>query len=172
MFAATGEPANRRLSRIYRFLILAADTASRKHALETLKWDQVDFGTRIINLNPAGRIQTGKRRPPVPMSARVYLTLRRAWDEREGDSPYVLDHPGNIRKAHATISARAGVKGGSPHIWRHTWCTRAARAGVSMREIADFTGDDIRTVEKNYIHHSPQYLKDVADWRERETSHG
>lgn len=180
MIAATGEPSNRRLSRIYRFLILAADTASRKRALETLKWDQVDFGTRIVNLNPPGRVQTGKRRPPVRMSNRLYTMLRRAWDEREKDSdgnyvsPYVLDHDGNIRKAYATVSAKAGVTGGSPHIWRHTWCTRAARAEVTMREIADFTGDDIRTVENNYIHHSPLYLKDVADWRDREkeTGHG
>jgi integrase len=178
MIAATGEPSNRRLSRIYRFLVLAADTASRKRALETLTWEQVDFGAQIVNLNPPGRVQTGKRRPPVRMSNRLHLTLRRAWDERERDSDgnfvssYVLDHPGNIRKAHATILAKAGVKDGSPHIWRHTWCTRASRAGVTMREIADFTGDDIRTIEKNYIHHSPHYLKNVADWREREAGHG
>jgi len=56
----------------------------------------------------------------------------------------------------------------SPHILRHTWATRTARNGVSMREIADFLGDDIRTVEKNYYHQHPDYLHAAADWRECE----
>jgi integrase len=54
------------------------------------------------------------------------------------------------------------------HVFRHTWCTRAARAGVSMREIADFVGDDVRTIERVYYSRTPDYLKSAADWRQRE----
>jgi len=41
-----------------------------------------------------------------------------------------------------------------------------------MREIADFLGDKLSTVEKNYYHHSPDYLRGAADWRAREQRAG
>jgi len=158
-----------RLTRIYRFAVLAADTASRKTALETLTWFQVDLETRTINLNPAGRRQTGKRRPKVRMSDRLHAVLVRAEAERN-DSGFVLDQPGEIRHAHETVSERAKLEWVTPHVWRHTWATRAARAGVSMREIADVLGDDIETVERNYMHHHPDFQKGAVNWRDREGS--
>ncbi|WP_395713183.1 hypothetical protein [Reyranella sp.] len=41
---------------------------------------------------------------------------------------------------------------------------------MSTREIADFLGDKIATVERNYYHHSPDYLRGAADWRSREAA--
>jgi hypothetical protein len=37
-----------------------------------------------------------------------------------------------------------------------------------MREIANFMGDDIRAVERNYYDRHPDYLHSAADWPERE----
>jgi integrase len=155
-----------RLTRIYRFIMLAADTAARKEALEKLTWFQVDFGAGFINLNPQGRLQTKKRRSVIPMSTRLRAVLERAYREKE--SGWVLDNPGSIRASMETLTAKARMGWVTPHVFRHTWATRAARAGVSMVDIADFLGDDLRTVEKNYRHHSPDFLRGAADWRERE----
>jgi integrase len=168
LLAAMPQPAegDGRLTRIYRFVMLAMDTAARKEALETLTWFQIDFGANTINFNPRDRIQTRKRRAVVPMSARLRAMLERAYREKE--SGYVLDHPGSIRACMRTLRAKAKMPWVTPHVFRHTWATRAARAGVEMVDIADFLGDDLRTVEKNYRHQSPHFLKGVADWRERE----
>ena len=155
-----------RLTRIYRFVMLAMDTAARKEALETLAWNQVDFGSGVINLNPQGRLQTKKRRPIVPLSTRLRGVLMRAHEEQT--SAYVLDHPGSIRRSMQTLAAKVGMEWLTSHVFRHTWATRAARAGVTMTDIADFLGDDLRTVEKNYRHHSPDFLRGAANWRERE----
>lgn len=155
-----------RLTRIWRFLILALETAGRKEAIETLTWFQVDFAAGTINLNPQGRRQTNKRRAVVRMSTRLRAMLERA--NREKVSGYVLDHPGAIRTSFETLAARAKMPWVSPHVLRHTWATRAAQAGVPMREIADWLGDTIQTVERNYYKRSPHYLKSAIDWRERE----
>jgi len=155
-----------RLNRIYRFVMLAMDTAARKEALETLTWNQVDFGTGVIDLNPQGRLQTKKRRSTIPMSARLLAVMERAYGEKT--SEHVLDHPGDIRTSMETLTARALMGWITPHVFRHTWATRAARAGVSMVDIADFLGDDARTIERHYRHHSPDYLRTAANWRERE----
>lgn len=166
LVAACTVERNGRLTRIYRFLILALETAGRKEALETLRWFQVDFQLGRIDLNPVGRSQTNKRRPVVRMSERLRAVLERAY--REKTSSYVLDHPGNGREAFDRIVITSKLENVTPHTLRHTWATRAARAGVSMRQIADWLGDNIATVERNYYHHSPDYLQEATDWRERE----
>lgn len=158
--------AEGRLTRIYRFLLLALDTAARKEAIEGLTWFQVDLQTRTIQLNPPGRQQTKKRRANVRMSDRLYVVLQRAAAERI--SGFVLDHDGSIRKTLETATRRAGFDDVTAHVFRHTWATRAARAGVSMREIADVLGDDMETVERNYMHHHPDFQKDAVNWRDRE----
>lgn len=159
----------RRLSRVYRFMILAADTAARKEALTSLTWFQVDFtGSGIIHLNPADRAQTKKRRPPVPMSRRLRAVLERAYREKE--SSYVLDHKGSIRTSFEGAVERARLEKVTPHTLRHTWATRAMRAGVPPIDVANMLGDDLKTVMKNYYHHHPDYLKGAADWRDREAA--
>lgn len=160
--------AQPRLTRIYRFILLALDTAARKEALQTLTWFQVDFEAGTINLNPRDRLQTKKRRSVVPMSARLRAVLERAYREKE--SGWVLDHPGSTRTIMEGLTSKARMEWVTPHVCRHTWATRAARANVSMVDVADFLGDDLRTVERVYRHHSPDHLRGAADWREREAA--
>jgi integrase len=157
---------NDRLTRIWRFLILGLETAARKEAIETLTWFQIDFGAGTLNLNPPGRAQTNKRRAVVRMSSRLRTMLERAY--REKTSGFVLDYPGSIRTAFRNLVDKSGLEDVTPHILRHTWATRAAQAGVPMREVADWLGDSIQTVERNYYKRSPHYLKDATEWRERE----
>jgi integrase len=94
------------------------------------------------------------------------MVLERAYSERA--SVYVLDHPGDIRASFETLVKASGLKDVTPHVLRHTWATRAAQAGVPMREIADWLGDTIQTVERHYYKRSPHYLTAAATWREHE----
>lgn len=50
-----------------------------------------------------------------------------------------------------------------PHVFRHTWATHAAEDGVAMNVIAGFLGDTMKTVEKNFMHLSPDYLRQAVD---------
>lgn len=153
-----------KLPRVYRFIALALNTASRKEALLSLKVNQVDIEHGMIRLNPAGRVQTNKRRPPVPISDELRPILELTL-EQVGKGEYVLDHPGAIRTAFDSACRRAGLEGVTPHTLRHTWATWAARAGVSMFDIAGVLGDSVQTVIKTYAHHSPEHLRSAINFR-------
>ena len=149
-------------------MLLAADTAARKEALTSLTWFQVDFEAGMISLNPEDRLQTKKRRSVVPMSRRLRAVLERAYKEKT--SSFVLDHNGSIRTSFEWAVAKAKLEKVTPHTLRHTWATRAVRAGVPLIDVADMLGDDVQTVIRNYRHQSPAHLKGAADWRDREAT--
>ena len=154
---AMGEDATGRLSRLSRYLWLLMETGARSAALRQLTWDQVDLDRGLIHLNPAGRHQTAKRRPIIPISDDLLPILQRAKAEATGK--YVLDHAGQIRKSMERFCERMRLDGVTAHTFRHSLATRMAQAGVEMVQIAAMLGDNIQTVEKNYLHLSPQYLR-------------
>lgn len=152
------------------FVHIALGTASRRKAIETLTWDQVDFKAKMIHFNPQGRIQSKKRRVPVPIDDRL-LTVLGAIPEAER-SGYVLEHAGSITRAVEVICRAAAKRTGNkkfldvtPHTLRHTWATQAARAGVELYKIAGVLGDTLATVTKNYLHHCPEHLRDAVNYR-------
>lgn len=146
-----------RMDRISRYLWLLMETGARSEALRTLTWDQVDLNAGLIRLNPWGRHQTTKRRPTIPISEDLLPVLTRCKDEATG--AYVLDHNGQIRKSMERFCERHRLDGVTAHTFRHTLATRMAQAGVPMSDIAAMLGDSMATVEKNYLHLSPQYLR-------------
>jgi len=152
------------------FIHIALATASRRRAIETLTWDRVDLEAGLIHFNPVGRVQSRKRRVPVPISDRLRGVLEAVPEaERAG---YVLGHAGSITRA-VEVVCRAAAKAHknpkflrvTPHTLRHTWATQAARAGVDLYKIAGVLGDTLATVQKNYLHHCPEHLRDAVDYR-------
>jgi integrase len=150
-------PGDERMDRLARYLWLLMETGARSEALRTLTWTQVDLAAGLIRLNPWGRNQTTKRRPTIPVSEDLLAVLRRAFAERTND--WVLDHSGQIRKSMERFCERHRLDRVTAHTFRHTLATRMAQAGVSMAEIAAMLGDSMATVEKNYLHLSPQFLR-------------
>jgi integrase len=146
-----------RMSRVSRYLWLLMETGARSSALRQLKWDQVDLDAGLIRLNPWGRNQTTKRRPTIPISDDLLPILTRA--KSEATNEWVMDHAGQIRKSMERFCERNKLDKVTAHTFRHTLATRMAQAGVSMPEIAAMLGDSMATVEKNYLHLSPQFLR-------------
>ena len=149
-----------RLSRVERFVWLAIETAGRRDALENLTWAQVDFETRVIHLNPAGRRQTTKRRASVPISDALLPILRRAYAEKT--SGFVLDHAGHCVTQLDCAARLAGVDGVTPHVFRHTAATWMARRGVPLWQIAGVLGNTVAMVERVYAKHCPDGLADAV----------
>ncbi len=152
-----------RMSRLYRFLCVGFATGSRKEAIEQLEWAQINMKTRVIDLNPLGRVQTAKRRPKVPITDDLWPVIERAFEERKNQ--YFMDSPGSIRKAFSTFMAKWGYEAVTPHVLRHSCATRLASAGTSMIEIAALLGDDVTTIEKHYLHLSPGQLREGVNRR-------
>lgn len=172
LLAAAAEPQIRqrdknKLPRVYLFVALLLNTASRKGALLEMRWSQIDMERRRIYLNPEGRAQTKKRRATVPISDELLPILERA--RKEAVNEFVLGMDGGcIRTAFDNAVKRAGLPTSgrrkvTPHVLRHTWGTWAAQGGMSMFDIAGVLGDSVETVTKTYAHHHPDFLRDAVN---------
>lgn len=153
------------------YVLMGLYTMARPSAILELTWDRVDFDRRLIDLNPAGRKQTAKRRPVVRMNDELHDALAEAYTARQ--CAYVVERGArkvaSVKKAFQAASERSGVHV-TPYTLRHTGAVWAAEAGISMAEIAQFLGhDDDRTTQKHYSRFSPDYLVRVANAIQRRT---
>lgn len=151
------------------FITLAIATGARMSAILDLTWDRVDFLHGTIDLNPAGRDITNKRRTVVPMNAKAREALVKAKEAALSD--YVIEYGGqrvkSVKKAIANTARRAKVPC-SPHVFRHTAGVWMAQADVPMQKIAQFLGHtSTRVTETVYARYSPRFMADAAgalDW--------
>jgi integrase len=150
-----------KLTRLHIYLHLLIETGARSTAVRELEWSQVDLENGFIRLNPYGRQQTNKRRPIVPISDELMPILKRA--KEESATKHVCITPGDLRKSFETFMKRHQFNGTSAHTFRHTFATRLAQAGVSLVEISQLLGDQLTTVEKNYLHLQPTFLRNAIN---------
>jgi len=134
------------------YVLLGLFTMARPSAILELTWDRVDFARGLIDLNPAGRRQTAKRRPVVPMNAELREVLETAYTARQCAN--VVEHGAkplaSVKKAFQAASERSGIHV-TPYTLRHTGAVWAAEAGVPITAIAQFLGhDDDRTTQMHY----------------------
>lgn len=147
------------------YVELGLATMARPSAILELTWDRVDFQRGTVDLNPAGRRQTRKRRPVVPLNDLALNALREAYTGRQ--SHFVIERGSkpvkSIKKAFQAASERSGIHV-TPYTLRHTGAVWAAEAGIPMDELAQFLGhDDAATTSKHYARYSPDYLRRVAN---------
>ena len=151
------------------FVVLAVTTGARMSALLELTWDRVDLARGVIDLNPAGRHQTNKRRAVVPIAPRADAELRKNYEGRLTE--YVIEYGGgpvkSVKKALQAASKRSGVQC-SAHVFRHTAGVWMAEADVPMQKIAQYLGHtSTRVTETTYARYSPSYMRDASaalDW--------
>src|SRR3546814_10400084 len=112
---------------------------ARPSAILELTWDRVDFERRLIDLNPAGRKQTAKRRPVVKMNDELFEAMQESYAARQ--IAHVVERVGkpvaNIKKAFQAASDRSGVHV-TPYMLRHTGAVWAAGAGISIEALDHF----------------------------------
>jgi integrase len=151
------------------FILLALYTGARRSALLELQWTQIDFVRGFIDLNPAGRPQTKKRRARVPMPRQLRWFLLRA--QARTNCPYVLNYHGEplkqVRHSFANACARAGLDGVTGHTLRHTCGTWLAQAGVPLWQISGWLGHTMAATTELYAHHHPDHLGDARAALER-----
>lgn len=151
------------------FIDLAYYTGSRREAIQSLTWAQVDMERNRIRLKPSGERVSNKRRPVVPIDPALKPTLEEL-KGRHGD--HVLPQPfhswwwlekaakrAKLFELPETDGRPAGTV--SPHILRHSRATHLLQDGVSPWAVANLLGDTVETVLKVYGHHCPDYLDEV-----------
>lgn len=147
------------------FAQLAVTTGARCTALLELPWIRVDLDRRLINLNPAGRIQKeNKRRATVPINDKLHPVLTEA--KEAALSPFVIETGGerikSIKKGIEAASKRSGVHC-TPHMFRHSAAVWMAEARTPMEEIAAFLGHKNTAITvRVYARFHPDYLRRAA----------
>jgi integrase len=151
------------------FVILALTTGARMGALLDLTWDRVNLERGLIDLNPAGRDITNKRRTVVPINSRARAALEEA--QKGAMTDHVIEYGGkpvaSVKRAITAAARRSGVPC-SPHVFRHTAAVWMAEADVPMEKIAQYLGHaSTRVTFATYARFSPRFMADAAaalDW--------
>jgi integrase len=153
------------------FVILAITTGARSGAICQLTWGKVDFAAGTIDLrttetlNPLTK-RTTKGRAVVPMTleARAALTEAKAGALTDHVIEWNAEPVKKVRNSFMKAVARAGLKGVTPHVLRHTVATWLDEDGIPMERISKMLGHrDRRTTEKMYAHPSTEVLRPAAD---------
>lgn len=148
------------------FIILAIVTGARMSAILELRWDKVNLEKKYIDLNPAGRHETSKRRAVVPINDRADTALRGALAVAKTD--YVIEYEGaapllSVKKALSRAAQRSGISF-SAHVLRHTAGVWMAQADVPMQKIAQYLGHtSTRVTESVYARYSPSFMRDASN---------
>lgn len=153
------------------FIEMGLGTAARAEAILDLTWDRVDLQRGLITLQDPEEDQTSKGRAVVPITKTLYAALAEA--KKAALSDYVIEYQGErvrtIQGGFEQAAKRAGLKGVTPHVLRHTCGVWMAEAGKPMEEIAQFMGHSSAQITRTvYARYSPDYLRGAASALERE----
>jgi integrase len=152
------------------FLLVALYTGSRKEVVLSLRWSRndqsgwVDLTNGVIYRGAAGRAESNKRKPPVPIAKPLMTFLRLA---RRRNTEFVIERAGrrilDVKKGVKAAAEAAGLPSEvTPHVLRHTAGTWIAQNTGDLRLVALFLGCSFRVAEDTYAHHCPEYLRGAA----------
>jgi len=163
-----GRPSTRRTgSHVARFILVALYTGTRSAAIcaagftpsATGGWIDLDAG--LFHRAAVGERATKKRKPPVPLPARLIAHLRR-WQAQGARHPVEWNGRAvtSIKKAFRRVRTEAGLGPDvTAHVLRHTTATWLMQAGVPIWEASGFVGITPETMARVYGHHHPDHLK-------------
>ena len=182
LLQVAGNPVDRKgkfLSSQYKspvlrdFIELALNTGCRKTELLNLKWEQVDFSTRLLHLEQtkSGEWQT----VPINEGARQVLVRRmRLRDEICPDTPWVFfhmvptvntkagDRVKDVKKSFNTACRRLGIENFHIHDLRHTFASWLVMEGVPLFEVSKLLRHASIQMTERYAHLAPDYLHDAV----------
>jgi len=143
-------------------VIVALNTGMRKEEILNLRWEDLDFRSRIIYTLDT---KNNKRRE-IAMNDIVYRTLLAI--RKIPDSPWVFckkngERYGNVRKAFEGAKKRAGIVDFRFHDLRHTFASHLVMAGVDLKTVQELLGHKSFEMTLRYAHLSPDHKKVALD---------
>ena len=154
-----------------RFILIALYTGTRHDAILRLRWKPntdggwIDLSSGVLHRRPSGAVESGKRRPAIPIPPRLLPHLRR-W--RHLTATHVIEYAGQQirsqeRRAWRTACDLAGLGPDvTPHVLRHTCATMLLQLGVSVYDVAGVLGASEEVVRRTYGHHAQDHLRQAV----------
>lgn len=157
--------------RFYFGVAVALYTGMRLGEIQALKWDAVDFATRLITVKRTYCLKRGEakertktnriRRLPISQSlAEILVELK-----NQADSDYVLP---NFPFHHASkvmrrLAKEAGVKPIRFHDLRHSFASNFVMRGGQIYKLQRLLGHSSIQMTERYSHLSPDHLQDATE---------
>ena len=146
------------------FIIFLINTAARPGAVLGLTSEQIDLDRGVVALNPAGRIQTKKYRPVLPLTSTVL-----PWCQNLPPGHLITYRSKPIREIDTALigaSSRAGLPGGEGgYSVRHALARFMRAQGVPLDQISVWLGHTVPPTSPEttltYSPDSPAYLSDA-----------
>jgi integrase len=142
-------------------IILALDTAMRRGELLKLRWRDIDFENRLINII-AFNTKTAKART-VGMTERVYEELSTIWENSPQDvDELVFGISNNVKRSFTSACRDAGIDDFHFHDLRHTAITRMIQSGFSPMEIMKISGHTQMATFARYVNPDANAVQRIA----------
>ena len=146
-----------------RFISLLLFTGMRRGEILGLKWEDIDFWKKLINVNRAvsyttnqpiistPKSQSGKRVIPLEDQLTELLKPHRLSGYVIGDEQPVTQMI--ARRILRSINQKIDLYGATPHVFRHSYISALAEAGVDLKTIQQISGhSNVSTTMGIYAH--------------------
>ena len=137
-------------------VICALQTGMRKGEILNLKWSNIDFNNRYIELL---QTKSGKSRK-IPISDKLMSELLKLKANKISDyvftNPYTRTKYISIHKGFGEVLKKANIKDFRFHDLRHTAATRMTEVGIDLAVVQEILGhSDVKTTMR-YAHPVPE----------------
>jgi integrase len=142
-------------------------TGMRLGELLDLRWGDVDFETGIVTIMH-GKGEKMRHIPMVPELVEVLEEIPRAISSRGEASPYVFNNPDtatrwvDTKKQWARAMRISAIREFRFHDLRHTFASRLAQRGASLKAIQDLLGHADLKMTMRYAHLAQNDLRDAV----------
>lgn len=154
---------------LHDLILCAAMTGLRLSELTSLRWEDIDFGRRLLRVQNSAEFTTkSKKNRIVPVNRWVYNLL----DQRrpESASGLVFHIEGRrlrkeyVSKGFKRAVRRAGLDEGLHfHSLRHTFASWLVQRGAPLLEVQRLLGHSTMSMTQAYTHLLPQHLRENVD---------
>ena len=157
-----------------RFISLMLFTGMRRGEVLGLKWEDIDFMNRIIKVQRAVAYTTnqpivtspktcsGKR--IIPLDERLSKLL-----EPHEPNGYILGDTQPltqmvVRRILRNVNKRIDLFGATPHVFRHSYISALAEAGVDLKTLQEISGHaNISTTIGVYVHTRQSLIQEAGE---------
>ncbi|WP_346689619.1 tyrosine-type recombinase/integrase [uncultured Cloacibacillus sp.] len=146
-------------------VLTAINTGIRRNALFSLRWEDIDLGTRSILLK--AKNAKSQKSLIIPINDVVFNTLSHWKQQTQPSTPHGLVFPNpetgkkfdTLKKAWAELLIKADIKNFRWHDMRHDFASRLVMNGIDLNTVRELLGHSNLTMTMRYAHLAPERKK-------------
>lgn len=145
-------------------VLLALNTGMRRGELFNLRWEAVNFQTRIVTVE--GRTAKSRKTRHIPMNDEALDVLRRWKTQGNGEGLVFPAGNGgpmnNVQTAWENLAKTAKVKRFRFHDLRHSFASKLVMAGVDLNTVRELLGHADIKMTLRYAHLAPAHKAEAV----------